>query len=291
MNKSLVVAERSSQTVRFRLLETIRQFATDKLIECDGETRASELRRLHAEHFLDLCETAAPRAHRAEPRRVAEAAGPRARQSRCRVRLLRGGPRRVRRRSSSSAWPRPTTSAPGLNRTPIDFLQDALDRDASCSPGLRAKALVTLARLMNAILPSEQSHESASALCLEAIELSRREGDVVDRGARPRHLQPDLEAIRRSRVGAQRCSGRARARASGSTIRGSSDSPRMPPAMHSPRSSRAGPTSRRRSSTTAAPATSRASASRLQVLAAGTVTTHRGGPPGGGAGGRGDGDR
>ncbi len=60
VNKSLVGAERSSTALRYRLLETIRQYAADQLLQIDGEGEALLARRRHAEYFLELCETAAP---------------------------------------------------------------------------------------------------------------------------------------------------------------------------------------------------------------------------------------
>jgi len=58
--KSLVVAERSGATLRYRLLETIRQFAADRLLEVDGESAMAQTRQRHAEYFLELCETSEP---------------------------------------------------------------------------------------------------------------------------------------------------------------------------------------------------------------------------------------
>ncbi|MGC2484815.1 MAG: adenylate/guanylate cyclase domain-containing protein [Acidimicrobiales bacterium] len=60
VNKSLVGAERSSTALRYRLLETIRQFAAEQLLQIDGESEALLVRRRHAAYFLNLCETAAP---------------------------------------------------------------------------------------------------------------------------------------------------------------------------------------------------------------------------------------
>ncbi len=60
VNKSLVGAERVSTDLRYRLLETIRQYAADQLLQIDGEPETLLSRRRHAAHFLDLCETAAP---------------------------------------------------------------------------------------------------------------------------------------------------------------------------------------------------------------------------------------
>jgi predicted ATPase len=61
VNKSLVAAERSSTALRYRLLETIRQFAADQMIQVGGEAETSALRRRHADHFRTLCEEAGPR--------------------------------------------------------------------------------------------------------------------------------------------------------------------------------------------------------------------------------------
>jgi predicted ATPase len=60
VNKSLVTAERTSGTLRYAMLETIRQYAVEQLLQVDGDDAAYETRRLHAEHFLRLAEDATP---------------------------------------------------------------------------------------------------------------------------------------------------------------------------------------------------------------------------------------
>jgi predicted ATPase len=60
VDKSLVVAERGGASLRYRLLETIRQFAVERLLEIDGESAMAESRRRHAEYYLEFCETAEP---------------------------------------------------------------------------------------------------------------------------------------------------------------------------------------------------------------------------------------
>jgi predicted ATPase len=59
VNKSLVTGERTSTTLRYRLLETIRQYAADQLLQIDGEIVAREVRDRHAAYFFELCEGAA----------------------------------------------------------------------------------------------------------------------------------------------------------------------------------------------------------------------------------------
>jgi tetratricopeptide (TPR) repeat protein len=58
VDKSLVLAEPSGQTVRYQLLETIRQFAAERLIDSPHE--AVTLSRSHVAHFLAVAERAAP---------------------------------------------------------------------------------------------------------------------------------------------------------------------------------------------------------------------------------------
>ena len=58
VDKSLVVAEPSGPALCYRLLETIRQFAADRLAEPDGEAAAVEA--AHCAHYLSLAQTAAP---------------------------------------------------------------------------------------------------------------------------------------------------------------------------------------------------------------------------------------
>jgi len=63
VNKSLVSAEEWQSETRYRVLETMRQYANEKLVE-SGESNA--LRDKHLEYFLNLAETAAPHLIRPE---------------------------------------------------------------------------------------------------------------------------------------------------------------------------------------------------------------------------------
>ncbi len=59
VDKSLVQADTSGEAVRYRLLETVRDYGTERLLERGGGEEA-EVRGAHAQLFLDLAETAAP---------------------------------------------------------------------------------------------------------------------------------------------------------------------------------------------------------------------------------------
>jgi predicted ATPase/class 3 adenylate cyclase len=59
VDKSLVLAEQAGRKVRYRLLETIRQFAEERLTEADGDD-AVRAAAAHSEYFLSVAERAAP---------------------------------------------------------------------------------------------------------------------------------------------------------------------------------------------------------------------------------------
>ena len=58
--KSLVIAERTSEFFRYRLLESIREYAARRLSETDGEAEAMSTRSAHAAYYLTLAERLAP---------------------------------------------------------------------------------------------------------------------------------------------------------------------------------------------------------------------------------------
>ena len=57
VDKSLVVAEPSGGTLRYRLLETIRQFSAERLVEFD-EREAAAIGEAHRSHYLEFAEIA-----------------------------------------------------------------------------------------------------------------------------------------------------------------------------------------------------------------------------------------
>ncbi len=59
VDKSLVVAEQAGGALRYRLLETIRQFAAERLAEA-GEEATAAAAAAHGQYFLALAEAAAP---------------------------------------------------------------------------------------------------------------------------------------------------------------------------------------------------------------------------------------
>jgi predicted ATPase/class 3 adenylate cyclase len=59
VSKSLVIAERAPESVRYRMLETIRQYAAQELLRSCGEAEVVAARDQHAGYFLSVAEEAA----------------------------------------------------------------------------------------------------------------------------------------------------------------------------------------------------------------------------------------
>ena len=172
VDKSLVVAEPAGGAVRYRLLETIRQFAAERLAEA-GEEATAAAAAAHGQYFLELAEAAAPHlsgpgqgrwfarldADHANLRRAAEHAASdpdgTTRVLRCGV-ALRG------------YW-----LARSRCREALGLLLPVLDRpEASADPRLFGAALVTvtgLAPLVD-IAPARQYGD-------QAVELAHQLGD------------------------------------------------------------------------------------------------------------------
>ena len=153
VDKSLVVAEPTGPALRYRLLETIRQFAAERLSEAvDGE--ADAVAAAHCAHFLSVAETAAPHltrldqgkwlarldADQADLRRAAHAVGEVDRTEQ----VLRFGAALKRYWMSRSR-----------NEEALALLLPVLDRPEACAdPELFGRALLTAAGGISGLLGS-----------------------------------------------------------------------------------------------------------------------------------------
>jgi predicted ATPase/class 3 adenylate cyclase len=61
--KSLVIADHSPQSVRYRMLETIRQYSAQELLRAEGDDEVLRIRDRHAAYYLALAEAGAPALH------------------------------------------------------------------------------------------------------------------------------------------------------------------------------------------------------------------------------------
>ena len=176
VNKSLVTAERASTSLRYRLLETIRQYAAEQLIQIGGESETVRVRQLHAEHYLNLCREAA-----------SELEG--AKQSTW-LRRLDFEYDNILATFTTLGTDHERTSdvldlATGLLRFVVTrrngviplHLAEALSRDVIVDVALRARALLTLAEFtrMNGI--GEKWHQRAHDLIQEAFVLAQQLSD------------------------------------------------------------------------------------------------------------------
>jgi predicted ATPase/class 3 adenylate cyclase len=172
VDKSLVVAEQAGETLRYRLLETIRLFAAERLAEA-GEEEAAAVAAAHCAHFLAVAEAAAPCL-----------TGPE--QGRWLARL--DGDEANLRRAAAHAAGEPDGTAVMLRlgvalrrywearsreREAFGLLVPALRRPgARADPGLFIAALVVAARVgcFTDVTPARQLAE-------QAVQLARRLGD------------------------------------------------------------------------------------------------------------------
>jgi len=172
VDKSLVVVEPAGGALRYRLLETIRQFAAERLVEA-GDEAAAAAAAAHCQYFLALAEAAAPHLSRSDQgrwyarldadhanlRRAAEHA---ASDPDGTARVLRFGV------ALRSYW-----LARSRCREALGLLLPVLDRPgASAEPSLFAAALVTvtcIAPLVD-IAPARQYGN-------QAVDLARQLGD------------------------------------------------------------------------------------------------------------------
>ena len=60
VDKSLVVADHSPEAVRYRLLETIRQYSAQELLRAAGDAEVLSIRDRHARYYLDLAKAGGP---------------------------------------------------------------------------------------------------------------------------------------------------------------------------------------------------------------------------------------
>jgi len=172
VDKSLVVAEQGGGTLRYRLLETIRLFAAERLAEA-GEQEAAAVAAAHCAHFLSLAEQAAAyltgpeqgswlarlEADEANLRRAAEHAASRPDGTALVLRLGTALERYWRARFRQQET--------------LGLLVPVLRRsDARADPALFAAALVTAAALASMV-----DLATARQLAEQAVQVARQLGD------------------------------------------------------------------------------------------------------------------
>ncbi len=182
VNKSLVVADRRETSLRYRLLETIRQFAAEQLLEKESDEAVLALRQRHAEYFLALCEEAAP-AFRSRD------------ELQWFARLNLEWDNVIAAFKHFSVAPRDACNvlrlgwacgifAPSTSRSePTPFLEDALANGIDVPPDVRAKGLLALLALDIAVPPRGEAFDQHMKVRIErsqeAAELARSLDDLA----------------------------------------------------------------------------------------------------------------
>jgi predicted ATPase/class 3 adenylate cyclase len=169
VDKSLVVTEPSGGKARYRLLETIRQFAAERLVESD-EVEAAAIGEAHASYYLSLAELAAPHLFGPEQGRWFDRLD--ADQANLQRALEhstaeRDGTERALR--FGAALQRYWRVRGGRNEEAISLLTSVLERpEAQADPKLFAATLVTVAfvssDIKTALLAGERAVEIARQL-------------------------------------------------------------------------------------------------------------------------------
>ena len=178
VNKSLVVTERSLGSLRYRLLETVRQYAAEQLVRSGGEAAVAAVRDDHAGHYLKLAEEAAPELF--GPRQGAWLRRLDADWDNLRAALeyLSAAPGRSEEvlRFGDALW-RFFFSRGHLK--PIASLRVALERPDAVPDRTRASALAATGGLVGGLLGSHSRPEMRAAVAFagRAVEAARHLGD------------------------------------------------------------------------------------------------------------------
>jgi predicted ATPase len=179
VNKSLVTGERTSTALRYRLLETIRQYATDQLLQIDGEIVARQVRGRHAAYYFELCEGAKP--------------------------FLEGPEQGLWMRRIDSEWDNVQSAwrhyldeerddekvlrigidlvqflASRMKETPIAWLAGVLEKSENLPDSLRVAAALALAEMMFCVTPDEFISGTARRYLDLALAIARHSSDTTD---------------------------------------------------------------------------------------------------------------
>jgi predicted ATPase/class 3 adenylate cyclase len=172
VDKSLVAAEPLGGDVRYRLLETIRQFAAERLIEW-GEAEVAAVRDAHCRHFLSVAERARPRLNGPDQANCLLQLDAEQGNLKAAIEHAAGAPEEIegteRVLRFGAALGRYWTTR-NRREEAIGVLIRVLERpEAQTDPALRGSALVTAAMAGRAV-----DITLAERLALEAVEIARK---------------------------------------------------------------------------------------------------------------------
>jgi predicted ATPase len=173
VDKSLVQAEPTGETLRYRMLETIRQYAAEQLSMCD-ESEIASVREKQAEVFLTMAETAAPHIRGALQQEWLARLGQEHDNLRTAFRYFTETPSAIEKALRLGVALEYFWEFRGLYGEGADLLAAALDTPEAAHPtAVRAAALKTAGSL----LMYRDGPRAASARFDEGLAIAQRLGD------------------------------------------------------------------------------------------------------------------
>jgi predicted ATPase/DNA-binding SARP family transcriptional activator len=209
VDKSLVVAEPAGPALRYRLLETIRQFAAERSSKADGG-KAAAVAAAHCAHYLSVAETAAP--HLTGPDQgswLARLDGDRANLQRAAEYAASNPDGTAQVLRFGVALRRYWRARRSRGGEPLALLLPVLERpEARADPELFAAALLTAARYVHyaditaALRLGEEAAELARQLGTDRLlieSLAALSGFYFSAGEPERGLSPGQEGVQLAR--------------------------------------------------------------------------------------------
>lgn len=186
VDASLVVTEKHEGELRYRLLETIRAYAAERLKESEDE---SSTRDRHLDHYLELAEAAEPELDHDKDAWLARI-GPERDNLRSALDwgLAAAEPERGRRLAAALSW---MWNLHATGREGVTYLKRAIDRDPADRSLLQARLLTGYAQIADTAAPfdfdaaerglalvTELGDDRLRSRCLTFTALSRLYADV-----------------------------------------------------------------------------------------------------------------
>ena len=202
VDKNLVIAEHTRESMRYRLLETIRQYAAQELLRADGEGGVLRVRGRHAEYFLALAEAARPALSGHGQAHWLRRLDTESENLRAAFRHLEAAGRAQDVLRLGVALERFTTSRG--NTGVLTSMRNALGQPGVGLSALLVDALVTVSRLITAFLTRDVGELAIGKRYAEqALALARELGNVrlearaLSQLALSTYFDHDLPAVRR----------------------------------------------------------------------------------------------
>ncbi len=179
VGKSLVMAQRSSGSLRYSLLETVRQYGAERLLATGGEAALERARSAHAEYYLQLAERAEPMVLGADQARWLKKLGLDWDNLRSALGYFLSQPGRSRGSLADGLpW---LFLLPGAKRTASTLPAALLARPDPVPDEVRAKALCRVGVQVFCtgvfLVRSEASRQTGTAMMKEGLDMARRLGD------------------------------------------------------------------------------------------------------------------